>query len=175
MSEIKFLGVVIDQKLKWKQHIEYIKGKISKSLAILYKSKDILNYKALYIIYCTLIVSYMSYCVELWGLTFKMTINSIVILQKWAIGIINKAGYCDHTNPLFIKSHAMKFNDLVYYKIMQITYRAKEMLLPDCVQKFFSGVQIWFERCLKVHCTKSKKRNQKEMYFYCWGQIMEQC
>ena len=32
----------------------------------------------------------------------------------------------------------MKFNDLVYYKIMQIMYRAKAKLHPDCVQKFFS-------------------------------------
>lgn len=37
--ETKFLGVVIDHKLSWKQHIDYIKGKISKSVAFLYKSR----------------------------------------------------------------------------------------------------------------------------------------
>lgn len=63
--ETKFLGAVIDHKLTWKQHIDYIKGKISKSIAILYKSRDILNSKALYIIYCSLILPYISYCVEL--------------------------------------------------------------------------------------------------------------
>ena len=39
VSEIKFLGVVIDNKLSWKPHIKYIKTKISKSLAILNKAK----------------------------------------------------------------------------------------------------------------------------------------
>lgn len=63
--ETKYLGVVIDHKLTWKQHIDYIKGTISKSIVILYKSRDILNYKALYIIYCSLILPYISYCVEL--------------------------------------------------------------------------------------------------------------
>ncbi len=93
VSETKFLGVVIDQKLTWKQHIEYIKGKISKSLAILYKSRNVLNSKALHLIYNSLIVPYISYCVELWGSTFKTTINSIIKLQKQAIRIINKADY----------------------------------------------------------------------------------
>ena len=56
----KFLGVMIDSRLTWKQHIYYIKGKTSKSDAILSKSGYVLNYKALRIIYNSLIVPYMS-------------------------------------------------------------------------------------------------------------------
>lgn len=41
VSEIKFHGAVIDNKLCWKQDINYIKAKISKSMAILYKVKDL--------------------------------------------------------------------------------------------------------------------------------------
>lgn len=35
---------------------------------------------------------------------------------------------------LSMKSHAMKFNDLVDYKIMQIMFGAKTKSPPDCVQ-----------------------------------------
>ena len=103
VSETKFLGVVIGQKLTWKQHVEYIKGKISKSLAILYKSRNVLNSKALHLIYYSLIVPYISYCVELWGSTFKTTINQIVKLQKRAILIITNADYNARTEILFFK------------------------------------------------------------------------
>ena len=120
VTEVKFLGVVIDHKLTWKPHVNYIKGKISKTIAILYKSRNILNYKALHIIYCLHILLYTSYCVEVWGSTYKTTVNAIVLLQKRAIRIINKVDYYAHTRPLFMKSQIMKFNDLVYYKIMQI-------------------------------------------------------
>lgn len=34
--------------------------------------------------------------------------------------IINKVIYCNHTEPLFPKSHYIKFNELVYFKRMQI-------------------------------------------------------
>ena len=39
----KFLGVFIDENLSWKQHIEMLSSKISKSIGILYKSGDVLS------------------------------------------------------------------------------------------------------------------------------------
>ncbi len=50
---------------------------------------------------------------------------------------MNKTDYYAHTNPLFLNSHVMKFNDLFYYKIMQKLFKAKSMSLSDSVQKFF--------------------------------------
>ena len=34
----KFLGVLLDEKLSWKEHINSIKNKISKNIGVLYKS-----------------------------------------------------------------------------------------------------------------------------------------
>ena len=39
----KFLGVLIDENLSWKQHINHASTKISKSISILYKSRGIVN------------------------------------------------------------------------------------------------------------------------------------
>lgn len=33
VKEVKFLAVVLDEKLKWKAHIEYVKRKVSKSIS----------------------------------------------------------------------------------------------------------------------------------------------
>ena len=96
-----------------------------------------LNSRALHLIYYSLIVPYISYCVELWRSTFKTTINPIIKLQKRAIRIINNADYYAHTEILFSNSHVMKYNDLFYYKIMQIMFRAKSKMLPDSIQRFF--------------------------------------
>ena len=40
VSSTKFLGVIIDDKLKWTAHIQYIKSKLSKSFGILYKCRN---------------------------------------------------------------------------------------------------------------------------------------
>jgi len=39
VSQTTFLGIVLDEKLTWKNHINYIYPKISKIIGILYKTK----------------------------------------------------------------------------------------------------------------------------------------
>ena len=47
VTTTKFLGVIIDHKFKWNDHITYIKSKISKSNGILYKIRRFLNMNTL--------------------------------------------------------------------------------------------------------------------------------
>ena len=37
---IKFLGVLLNDNLSWKEHLKYIENKIAKSIRFLYKAKD---------------------------------------------------------------------------------------------------------------------------------------
>ena len=43
----KFLGIIIDNKLKWTEDITYVKNKISKSSGILFKARNYLDKKTL--------------------------------------------------------------------------------------------------------------------------------
>ena len=46
----KFIGIIIDDKLKWTEHINYVKNnKISKSSGILFKVRNYLDKKYIYI------------------------------------------------------------------------------------------------------------------------------
>ena len=42
-SVTKFLGIFIDKNLTWKYHIEHVSKKVSKSIGIMYKSRNILS------------------------------------------------------------------------------------------------------------------------------------
>ena len=46
VGHIKFLGVLLDENLTWKNHINLIENKISKSLGILHPAKFLLNQKS---------------------------------------------------------------------------------------------------------------------------------
>ncbi len=129
--ENKFLGVILDHKICWKPHRKCVRAKVAKNISV------ILNYKSLHILYCTIILPYLNYCVEVWGNTYKTTINSLIILQKLAVRILHNAGYFGLTNILFLKSHILNFADLMKYKTAQIMYRARYKVLPDNVQKIF--------------------------------------
>ena len=51
INSIKYLGVIIDHKLNWCEHITYVKNKISKGVGIIYKARRYLNKKSLLTLY----------------------------------------------------------------------------------------------------------------------------
>ena len=61
----KVIGVFIDSKLSWSDHVTYIRHKMSKNLSVMHRVKWLLNMSALYMIYCTLVLPYISYCCEI--------------------------------------------------------------------------------------------------------------
>ena len=62
-----FLGIIIDDQLKWLEHIQYIKNKVSKSVGILCKVQKYLDQQTLHNLYYTFEYPYLIYGVEIWG------------------------------------------------------------------------------------------------------------
>ena len=68
MLENTFLVVASDHKLCLKSHINYVKTKMSKSIAILHKVEYIINLNSLHELYESLVVPHVRppTCSELW-------------------------------------------------------------------------------------------------------------
>ena len=97
----KFIGVFIDHKLTWQEHINYACGKICKCTAMLNKVKNLLNKSSLHMLYNSLFIPYLTYCTEVWGNTYKTHLKPLFLRQRKAIPIVNKAKYLEHTDALF--------------------------------------------------------------------------
>ena len=70
-NSLKFLGVMINENLTWKTHIELVENKISKSAGILFKASRYLNSKSLQSIYFALAHPYINYANISWTSTNK--------------------------------------------------------------------------------------------------------
>ena len=46
-NSVKFLGIIINENLTWKNHIEVVENKISKNFGVLYKASHLLDFKNL--------------------------------------------------------------------------------------------------------------------------------
>ena len=69
VKETKFLGVILDEKLKWNAQIKQIESKVSKGIGMMYQSKGRLDQRSLLTLYNSIIFPYLYYCVEVWGNT----------------------------------------------------------------------------------------------------------
>ena len=65
VKETKFLGVIIDNKLKWSAHIMYISKKIAKGIGILLKSRKVFDNDTLLSLYHTFVYPYLHYCINI--------------------------------------------------------------------------------------------------------------
>ena len=96
----KLLGVFIDENLSWKQHIEILSSKISKSIGILYKSKDVLSKQCLKQLYFSFIHGYGSYANVAWTSTSKSKLERLYRCQKHAARVIYDKDRYTHASLL---------------------------------------------------------------------------
>ncbi len=67
--------------------------KLPKNVSVKKRVNHVLTSSALYSLYCTLVMPYLTYCCEVWGNSYKTRIQSLFILQKRAIIICLNTNY----------------------------------------------------------------------------------
>ena len=86
---IKFLGVMINDKLTWDDHKRLIFSKICKTIGILYKCKKFMNQSECVNMYKTFVQPYFLYSIEVWGHTIQSENDILVKLQSKIIRILS--------------------------------------------------------------------------------------
>ena len=123
VQNTKFLGVHIDDKLNWSNHINHIASKLSRSIGILHKVKHNLTRQTLIMLYYSLIYPYLTYCHLIWGKAASIHLSRLIRLQKKALRIICKAQYNAHTEPLFKVCRIIKLPDLYTYLLSLFIFK----------------------------------------------------
>ena len=81
VTSIRFLGVVINDKLTWENHKKLVHTKISKTIGLLYKCNKIMNDNDCIDMYKTFIEPYFLYAIEAWGHSIQSENDALVKLQ----------------------------------------------------------------------------------------------
>lgn len=88
VAHTKYLGIVIDQFLKWKSHIDYVSNKIAKLIHKFYLLREFLNKGLVVIIYKSLVESLLTYGIVVWGGLYKTNLRKLSVMQKYILKII---------------------------------------------------------------------------------------
>ncbi len=78
----KYLGLIVDNKLNFYEHIDYIKKKISKRIGAMYRSKSLLPLKFRKMFANALMLPHFDYLDIIWSRTFKKKLNELDIIYK---------------------------------------------------------------------------------------------
>ena len=86
LNNTKFLGVLVDSLFNWKKHAEFILNKLNSAYFAILQLRSLLNKNALISIYYSLVYTYLTYGVFLWG--DSVYSNRIFLAQKRIIRLI---------------------------------------------------------------------------------------
>ena len=81
VTKAKFLSVIVDRHLNWKDHISMVSHKISKSSGIISRIRNTLDPKSKKLIYYSLIDPYFTYCIYVWSSTYRTNFKTILYVQ----------------------------------------------------------------------------------------------
>ena len=78
----KYLGLIVDNKLTFYDHIEYIKKKVSKRIGAMYRSKSLLPLKFRKMFANALMLPQFDYLDIIWSKTFRYRLRELDIMYK---------------------------------------------------------------------------------------------
>ena len=82
VSTVKYLGVTFDSNLTWKNHVDELCLKLSKTVGIFSKLRYYVNVDTLIMLYYSLVYPFLTYGIQVWGLTYPTYLTSNYFAKK---------------------------------------------------------------------------------------------
>ena len=99
----KYLGLIVDDTLKWDLHIDYISEKVKKNIGVMKHVKACVPKDSLIMLYRTLVEPYLRYCNTTWGTCGHLLSNILQALQNRAARVVMGIKYEEADHNLYLR------------------------------------------------------------------------
>ena len=116
-SQVKYLGVTLQDDLHWATQLGNLRKKLSHSIGLLSKIRHYVPKHLLRTLCYSLFNSHLIYACEIWGQNqINQLFKRLLLLQEKAIRIINFQPQTSSSNNLFKENRILKISDYINYK-----------------------------------------------------------
>ena len=164
-SQVKYLGVRLQDDLHWATHLGNLRKKLSHSICVLSKIRHYVPKHLLRTLYYSLFNSHLIYTCEIWGQNqTNQLFKRLPLLQEKAIRIINYQPQTSSSNNLFKENRILKISDYINYKhYIQLSLRKEN--LPTFNNMFTSlGISHTHNTCAATNHLLDIPRKQTTHY-----------
>ena len=97
----KYLGVYLDNKLSWQEHIQNLQTKLAKFTGLVYRIRNFVPRKIVMMIYNALVASYLRYGIGAWGSCSPHLRNTLQVAQNKTIRALLFLPYTSNVETCF--------------------------------------------------------------------------
>ena len=138
-TSAKFLGLWIDNKLKWKEHVQKLVTKLQSKKALLQRSKNLLTSDAKRILYFAQIQSNLTYGLVIWGT--MITKEDLLKLEKIQNKCVQLIEPRKELSKIYKDNSILKLQSLVRLENAKIWHKYYQKTLPANLMKMMQQDQ----------------------------------
>ena len=139
VTNCRYLGVVIDEDLKWTTHIEGVCNKLVKYTSIFYKLRDKLPGKILKNIYYAFVHPHILYSIEIYANTCLTYLDRLVKLNNKLLRILQNKPMKFLTDKLYLAYSTLTVPKLHTFQLLLFVHKVihHPEKLPEVFQDYF--------------------------------------
>lgn len=152
VSCCKYLGVYIDEHLKFDIHIDNICKKIIKFAGIFYKLRCVLSLNVLRKLYFAFVYPHLLYGVEVYANTCKSYLLKLQTLNNKILRILLNKNFDSPSKQLYVIMESLPIPQLHDMQMLCLTYKGMycKELIPSLFHQYFTRTD-----CIHSHLTRN--------------------
>ena len=140
----KYLGILIDNKLDWQDHIDFIYKKLLKFCGIFYKIRDLLPFQCLKMVYFSFVYTHLLYGIEIYANTCSTYLHRLNVLNNKLIRILFNKNKFTHVKDLYKCIDSLPIINLHDFTIIKFVHNCifNPVVLPDIFSDYFLNSKL---------------------------------
>lgn len=148
------MGVIIDDKLTWTEHIKCLVNKISSLIGILYRQNHLFPIQCRRNIYFALVYSNLIYCIEIYANVPKASLDPLIKKCNSLLRVLQNKPRRTHTYELYTSFNTLPINLLFKLYTLKLIHRCiyDGEQVPNVIRNIFIQGSA-------IHTHKTRLRN----------------
>ena len=137
MKETKYLGMIMDEHLTFKNHMDTVKLKLNRANGLLAKLRHYVNLKLLRTIYYAIFEHHLRYGCQLLGQAQTQVLRNMEKIQNKTLRILNFKNPWEQIEQIYKEFKLFKLKDIVTISNLKFVYDQVYNSLPRVSEKIF--------------------------------------
>jgi hypothetical protein len=139
VSMSKYLGLCIDENLRWEEHINYIIPKISAKIGVLRKLRSVVPIDTLKLLYNAIVLPHFDYADTVYDSASETSKIQLQRLQTRAARLISGSGPRASRNPMFKQLSWLSLQNRRDFHKCTMVFKCRNGLAPEYLMTRFKA------------------------------------
>ena len=149
VHSVKYLGIILDDKLNWKDHIEELMKSLNKITKAFQIIKNYIPTKNKIVLYHAHIYSRIQYGIEVYSSAKEGLIKRVQVKQNKALKILYNKSFLTPTIEMHKEQKVLLVKDIAKLNILKFVFKQRNEITPEIFSNYFRENQ-----CIHYHNTR---------------------